>query len=153
MDCIENSTCNLRFRQQVPRHQLIVCLARECQRHDFKVSISGTRVSYHALKQTFSDHLLPVIISRHRCCLIPNSRHGRIRQSQRSLRFRNFISAAELLTVRTMPYGAPCNRTSLWLGFCSVIARKLETEYRVIVKETPVTTDFVVSEVPPLGYW
>ena len=117
------------------------------------MSISGTRVSYHALQHTFGDHLLPVIISRYRCCPIPNSRHGRIRQSQRSLRFKNFISAAELLTVRTMPYGARCYRTSWWLGFCSVIARKLETEYRVIVKETLVTTDFVVSDVPPLGHW
>ncbi len=47
------------------------------------------------------------------------------------------FNAAELLAVRTMPYGDRCYRTSWWLGFCSGIARKLETEYRVIVKESP----------------
>ena len=47
------------------------------------------------------------------------------------------FTAAELLALRTMPYGDRCYRTSWWLGFCSGIARKLETEYRVIVKESP----------------
>ena len=47
------------------------------------------------------------------------------------------FNAAELLALRTMPYGDRCYRTSWWLGFCSGIARKLETEYRVIVKESP----------------
>ena len=47
------------------------------------------------------------------------------------------FNAAELLAVRTMPYGDRCHRTSWWLGFCSGIARKLETELRVIVKESP----------------
>ena len=47
------------------------------------------------------------------------------------------FNAAELLAVRTMPYGDRCYRTSWWLGFCSGIARKLETELRVIVKGSP----------------
>jgi len=47
------------------------------------------------------------------------------------------FNAAELLALRTMPYGDRCYRTSWWLGFCSGIARKLEREYRVIVKESP----------------
>ena len=47
------------------------------------------------------------------------------------------FNAAELLALRTMPYGDRCYRTSWWLGFCSGIARKLESEYRVIVKESP----------------
>ena len=47
------------------------------------------------------------------------------------------FQAAELLALRTMPYGDRCYRTSWWIGFCSGIARKLETEYRVIVKESP----------------
>ena len=47
------------------------------------------------------------------------------------------FTAAELLALRTMPHGDRCYRTSWWLGFCSGIARKLETEYRVIVKESP----------------
>ena len=47
------------------------------------------------------------------------------------------FTAAELLALRTMPYGDRCYRTSWWLGFCSGIARKLEREYRVIVKESP----------------
>ncbi len=47
------------------------------------------------------------------------------------------FNAAELLALRTMPYGDRCYRTSWWLGFCSGIARKLESEYRVIIKESP----------------
>ncbi len=47
------------------------------------------------------------------------------------------FNAAELLALRTIPRGDRCFRTSWWLGFCSGIARKLETEYRVIVKESP----------------
>lgn len=47
------------------------------------------------------------------------------------------FNAAELLALRTMPYGDRCYRTSWWLGFCSGISRKLEREYRVIVKESP----------------
>ena len=47
------------------------------------------------------------------------------------------FSAAELLALRTMPYGDRCYRTSWWLGFCAGIARKLEREYRVIIKESP----------------
>ena len=47
------------------------------------------------------------------------------------------FNAAELLALRTMPCGDRCYRTSWWLGFCSGIARKLEREYRVIVKESP----------------
>ena len=47
------------------------------------------------------------------------------------------FNAAELLALRTMPYGDRCYRTSWWLGFCSGIARKLEREYRVIIKESP----------------
>ena len=45
------------------------------------------------------------------------------------------FNAAELLALRMMPYGDRCYRTSWWLGFCSGIARKLEREYRVIIKE------------------
>jgi hypothetical protein len=45
--------------------------------------------------------------------------------------------AAELLALRTMPHGDRCYRTSWWLGFCSGIARKLERECRVIIKESP----------------
>jgi len=47
------------------------------------------------------------------------------------------FNAAELLALRTIPRGDRCFRTSWWLGICSGIARKLETEYRVIVKESP----------------
>lgn len=47
------------------------------------------------------------------------------------------FQAAELLALRTMPQGDRCFRTSWWLGFCSGIKRKLETEYRVIIKERP----------------
>jgi len=47
------------------------------------------------------------------------------------------FNAAELLALRTMPYGDRCYRTSWWLGFCSGIARKLERECRVIIKESP----------------
>lgn len=47
------------------------------------------------------------------------------------------FNAAELLALRTIPHGDRCFRTSWWIGFCSGIARKLETEYRVIVKESP----------------
>ena len=47
------------------------------------------------------------------------------------------FNTAELLALRTIPLGDRCFRTSWWLGFCSGIARKLETEYRVIVKESP----------------
>lgn len=36
-----------------------------------------------------------------------------------------------------MPYGDRCYRTSWWLGFCLGIARKLECEYRIVIKESP----------------
>ena len=46
------------------------------------------------------------------------------------------FNAAELLALRAIPFGDRCYRTSWWLGFCSGIARNLEREYRVIVKES-----------------
>jgi hypothetical protein len=47
------------------------------------------------------------------------------------------FQAAEMLALRTMPAGDRRFRTSWWIGYCEGIARKLEQENRVIVKEAP----------------
>lgn len=47
------------------------------------------------------------------------------------------FQAAEMLALRMIPGGDRRFRTSWWRGYCEGIARKLERENRVIVKEVP----------------
>jgi hypothetical protein len=47
------------------------------------------------------------------------------------------FQAAEMLAIRLLPAGDRRFRTSWWHGYCDGIARKLESEHRKIVKETP----------------
>mgnify|MGYP006269567037 FL=1 len=47
------------------------------------------------------------------------------------------FTAAEMLALRTMPAGDRRWRTSWWHGFCAGIDKKLHTEHRTIVRESP----------------
>ena len=47
------------------------------------------------------------------------------------------FTAAEMLALRTMPAGDRRWRTSWWHGFCAGIDKKLRTEHRTIVRESP----------------
>ena len=47
------------------------------------------------------------------------------------------FTAAEMLALRTMPQGDRRWRTSWWHGFCSGIEKKLASEHRSVVRESP----------------